>query len=124
MRKIFKVLGFLFTFIAPFVIVYLNHAVLKEGGIDVNTTGLLIIMVSVIGLIKFIEHKTTVLEIQDRHKMVRIIYSGFKKIGITVGLWWLLVTITANIDDLLVTLQLLTTTFSIGLLFNVIGNRK
>ena len=124
MRKTFKLLGFLFTFIAPFVIVYLNHAVLQEGGVDISTVGLLIIGVSIIGLIKYIEHKTTVLEIQDRNKMFRVIYSGGKKIAITVGLWWAMITITTNIDDLVLTLQLLTFTFTVGLGFNVLGNRK
>jgi hypothetical protein len=124
MRKTFKLLGFLFTFIAPFAIVYMNYAVLQEGGVDINTVGLLIIGVSIIGLIKYIEHKTTVLEIQDRNKMFRVIYSGGKKIAITVGLWWAMITITTNIDDLVLTLQLLTFTFTVGLGFNVLGNRK
>jgi hypothetical protein len=117
-------LGLLFTYISPFIIVYLNHAVLTEGGVDVDTVGLIIILATFIGIVRYIEHKVKVFEIQDKKKMFLIVWSGMKRIGLTIGVWWLLITIEANIDDLILTVQLLTTTFILGFIFTVLGNRN
>lgn len=124
MRKVFKVFGLLFTYISPFIIVYLNHAVLTEGGTDVDTIGLIIVLATFVGIVRFIEHKIKVFEIQDKNKMLLIVWSGFKRIALTVSVWWLLITIEANIDDLVLTIQLLTVTFIIGFIFTVLGNKK
>lgn len=124
MRRFFKVLGFMFNFFSPFVIVYLNHAVLVEGGTDVDSLGLIVILFAVIGLIRYIEHKIKVYEIQDKNKMFLVMWNGSKRIVFAIGLWWLMITIEANVDKLVLTLQLLTVTFILGLFFNVLGNRK
>lgn len=124
MRKTFKVLGFMFNFFSPFVIVYLNHAILVEGGTDVDSLGLIVILFAVIGLIRYIEHKIKVYEIQDKNKMFLVIWNGGKRIVFAIGLWWLMITIEANVDKLVLTLQLLAVTFIVGLFFNVLGNRK
>jgi len=123
MRKTFKVLGFMFNFFSPFVIVYLNHAVLVEGGTDVDSLGLIVILFAVIGLIRYIEHKIKVYEIQDKNKMFLVVWNGGKRIVFAIGLWWLMITIEANVDKLVLTLQLLTVTFILGLFFNILGNR-
>ena len=124
MKKVFKVFGFLFYYISPFVIVYLNHAVMVEGGIDVDVMGLLIVLIAVFGLYKWLEHKKNIREIQDKNKMFILCWNGFKRIGISVILYWLLITIDDNIAKLVLTAQLLTATFSIGFLFTVLGNIK
>ena len=124
MKKVFKVLGFLFYYISPFIIVYLNHAVLEDGGFNVDLTGLLIVLIAVFGLYKWLEHKKNIKEIQDKNKMFIIVWNGFKRIGVSVLLYWLLVTIDDNIAKLVLTMQLLTLTFIIGFLFTVLGERK
>jgi small-conductance mechanosensitive channel len=124
MKKVFKVLGFLFYYISPFIIVYLNHAVLEDGGFNVDLTGLLIVLIAVFGLYKWLEHKKNIKEIQDKSKMFIIMWNGFKRIGVSVLLYWLLVTIDDNIAKLVLTMQLLTLTFIIGFLFTVLGERK
>ena len=124
MRKFWKVLGFLFNFLSPFIIVYLNHAVMVDGGIDVDVMGLLIVLIALFGLYKYIEHKKNVNEIQDKNAMFRVVWSGGKRILFSVVLWWLLITIDDNIEKLVITVQLLTLTFILGFIFNILGNRK
>ncbi len=124
MRKFWKVLGFLFNFLSPFIIVYLNHAVMVDGGIDVDVMGLLIVLIALFGLYKYIEHKKNVNEIQDKNAMFRVVWSGGKRILFSVVLWWLLITIDDNIEKLVITVQLLTATFIMGFIFNVLGNKK
>jgi|LGVE01.1.fsa_nt_gb hypothetical protein len=123
-KRIFRILGLLFTYVSPFIIVYLNHAVLVSGGTDIDTIGLIIVLGTFVGIIRFIEHKIKVYEIQDKNKMFLVMWNGSKRIVFAIGLWWLMVTIEANVDKLVLTLQLLTVTFMIGLFFNVLGNRK
>ena len=124
MRNTFKIFGFLFYYISPFVIVYFNHAVLVDGSIDVDVTGLIIVLSAVIGLYKWFEHKKNIKEIQDKSKMFIIVWNGFKRIGISILLYWLLITIDDNIAKLVLTMKLLTATFIVGFIFTVLGNRK
>lgn len=124
MKKFFKVLGFLFYYASPFIIVYYNHAVLEDGGYNVDLVGLLIVLVAIFGVFKWLEHKKNIREIQDKSKMFIIIWNGFKRIGSSLLLYWLLCTINDNIAKLVLTIQLLTLTFVLGLIFTVLGNKK
>ena len=124
MKRFFKVLGFLFYYFSPFVIVYLNHAVLVDGGFDVDVLGLIIVLGAVFGVYKYIEKRKNLNEIQDRNKMFIICWVGFKRVLSMIGLYWLLVTVDDNIDKLVLTVQLMTASFVLGFIFNVLGNKK
>jgi len=124
MRTVWKILGFLFTFISPFAIVYLQYTVFTEEGMNIELKGVIVVLFSIFSLVKYLEHKKNVLEIQDKSPMFRVVYTGFKRIFITVGLYWIITMIDDNIADLVLTLQLLTATLIIGFLFNVLGNLK
>ena len=124
MKKLFKILGFLFNYVSLFVIVYLQYTVLVDGGTDIELKGVIIILGSLIGLVKFLEKKKNVLEIQDKSAMFRVVYVGVKRLFMCVGAYWLLMMIDENIADLVLTVQLFTASLILGLFFNVLGNRK
>lgn len=123
-RNIQKALGFFFYFPSLFIIVYLQYTVFVESGVDIEIKGLIILIVLVFSLWKWLEHKKNVKEIQDKNVMFRVIYTGFKKLAICVGLYFLLQLIDGNIDDLVLTTQLATASFTLGLFFTILGNRK
>lgn len=114
----------MFYYFSPFFIVYLNHAILVDGTLDVSVIGLIIMVGSIFGVYKFIEKKKNLSEIQDKSKMFIVCWIGIKRVLMTIILWWGLVTIRDNIDRLELTIQLLTVSFTLGFIFNVLGNRK
>lgn len=123
-RNIYKVLGFFFYFPSLFIIVYLQYTVFVESGVDIEIKGLIILIVLIYSLWKWLEHKKNVKEIQDKNVMFRVIYTGFKKLITCLGLYYLLKLIDGNIEDLVLTTQLATVSFSLGLFFTILGNRK
>jgi len=123
MKHIFRVLGFTFNYFSPFVIVYYNHARVVDGGLDVSVLGLMIVTGGVFGIFKFIEKKKRLSEIQDKNKLFIVVYSGIKKLLITFAIWWTLLTISDNIDALILTVKLFTLTFLVGFAFNLLGTK-
>ena len=79
---------------------------------------------AVFGVYKYIEKRKNLNEIQDRNKMFIICWVGFKRVLSMIGLYWLLVTVDDNIDKLVLTVQLMTASFVLGFIFNVLGNKK
>jgi len=123
MKITFKILGFIFNYLSPFVIVYYNHAVLVDGGVDVGILGMIIALGGVFGIYKYIEKRKRLSEIQDKNKMFITVYTGIKRLLITFALWWILITINSNIGDLILTVKLFTLTFVVGFIFNLLGTR-
>jgi len=123
MKHIFKVLGFIFNYFSPFVIVYFNHAVLVDGGVDYGILGMIIVIGGVFGIYKYVEKKKRLSEIQDKNKLFITVYNGIKRLLITFALWWILRTINNNIGDLILTVKLFTLTFIVGFVFNLLGTR-
>jgi len=124
MRNVYKVLSFFFYFVSPFIIGYLQYTVFISGGLDLEVKGMFILLFAFFFFVKYVEHKKSIAEIQDRHRLAIIIYSGIKRILMVIGMYWILITIDSNIDDLVLTMKLFTITFVIGLFFAILGNKK
>ncbi len=124
MKTVFKILGFMFYYFSPFVIVYFNHAVFADGGFDVDMLGLIIVLGSFFGLYKYIEKKRKLNEIQDKNKLFIIIWVGVKRLLTMLALYWVLVTVDDNIDKLVLTVQLMSISFVLGFIFSILGNKK
>jgi|LGVF01.2.fsa_nt_gb hypothetical protein len=124
MKKVFKVLGFLFNYVSLFIIVYLQYTVFVDSGTNVEVKGVIIVIGATIGIVKFLEKRKNVLEIQDKNVMFRVVYTGFKRLAMCIGAYWLLIVVDENIADLVLTVKLFTFSLLLGLLFNVLGNKK
>lgn len=124
MWKLFKVLGFIFNWLCPFGVVYINHVAYVSAGYDTDMLGLLMVVVLLISLLKWIDNKCKVWEIQDRHKMFRLNWSSFKKIVLIGLIAWGSYTIEDSLPKIQWTLVLITSCFVVGWFFSFIGNIK
>ena len=124
MKSVFKVLSFFFYFIIPFIIGYVQYTVINDGGLDLEVKGIFILLFAFFFAVKYVEHKKGVAEIQDRHRLAIIIYSGIKRITMVLGAYWIFDAIGDNIVDLKYTMMAFTVAFALGLFFAVLGNKK
>ena len=122
--NIFKILGFIFSWIAPFSVIYINHVYLADAGFDVDMFGLLFVIGLLFGLMKYINDKCKVWEIQNVHSMFRLNWNNGKKIIITVILTWGLYTIEDNLSKMQWTAVLISGCFIVGWLLSLLGNIK
>ena len=124
MYKLFKVLGFLIGWFAPFGVVYINHVALVEGGYDVDMFGLLIVLVIIVGFVKWVDKRVEVWDIQDKNKVFRLVWTNSKKIILAIGLTWVLYTIEDDIKKIQVTGLLITACLVVGFVFSLLGELK
>ena len=124
MRNVLKVLGFIFSWLAPFVVIYVNHIVLVDKTFDVDMFGLLLALALLIGLIKWIDNKCKVWEIQDRNKMFRHNWLSGKKIILASVLTWVLYTIEDDLGKMQWSGVLVTICFIIGWFLTMLSNIK
>ena len=124
MFRLFKVIGFIFSWIIPFGVIWLNHVVLEDKSWDVDLAGLVLLLALGIGLLKYIDKKVDVWEIQDRHKIFRINWSGGKRIVMAIGLTWLLLTMEDTLPKMQTSALIITLCFVVGFVFTLLGNLK
>ena len=124
MKKILLVLGFLFSWISPFIVIYLNHIVAVEATTEVDLFGLLLALAFIIGFIKWVDNKCKVWEIQDRYKLFRVNWSNGKKIIIAIGLTWILHTVEDDLPKIQWSAVLITISMCIGYVLTLLGNIK
>jgi hypothetical protein len=124
MFKLFKVIGFIFSWLLPFGVIWVNHIVLEDASWDVDMFGLVVVLIMAIGLIKYIDKKTEVWEIQDRNKIFRLSWGNGKKIVISIALTWLLFTIEDDLSKMQTSAIGITICLVIGFVFTLIGNLK
>ena len=127
-QNLWKSLAFILYFISPFIIVYFQYTVFT-GDENLGTTiiekkGLVIFLALVIFLMKYLEKKKNVKEIQDKSPMFRVVYTGFKRLGICIGIIWILQTISANTDQLITTMILFVIVFILGFICDILGAKK
>ena len=124
MKKLFIVLGFFFSWLAPFGVVFINHVVLVDKTWDVDMLGLLMVLALVIGLVKYIDGRVKVWDIQNKNKTFRIIWNNSKKILLMLCLTWVLYTIEDSIGKIQWSGVLISACFIIGFVFTLLGNLK
>jgi len=124
MYKLFKVLGFTFSWLAPFGVIFVNHVVLVDASWDVDMFGLLLVIILVIGLVKYIDGRVRVWDIQDTKKIFRIVWNNTKKILIAIMLTWMLYTIEDSIGKIQWSGVLISACFIVGFIFTLLGNLK
>lgn len=120
--KLFKVLGFMFTWFAPFIVVYINHVSNVEGGFEVDMFGMLFIALIVILLIRYIDKRVDVWDIQNRHKVFILNWKSLKKIAMTAMFAGVFYLIEDDIPKIQWTLVLVTGCFTIGWVLALLGS--
>jgi len=124
MSRLFKILGFLFSWIAPFGVIYVNHIVLEDASWNVTVSGLMIVFLLGIALVKRIDKECEVWKINKENKIFRLNWSNGKKILIMVSVTWFLYTIEASFDKIQLSALLISISFVIGYVFSLLGNLK
>jgi hypothetical protein len=122
--KLFKVIGFIISWLAPFGVIFINHVILEETQYDVDMFGLILVLALVIGIIKYIDGRVTVWDIQDKNKTFRIIWNNSKKILLAIGLTWILFTVENSMDKIQLSGILISICFIVGFVFTLLGNIK
>jgi|LGVF01.2.fsa_nt_gb hypothetical protein len=123
MGKFLKVLGFIASFLAPFVVVYVNHVVVVDG-YDVDMFGILLVLGLIVGLVKWVDKKVDLMEIHNTSKVFVLCWKQGKKILVAVLLTWMLFTVEDNLPKLKVTSVLITLCFIGGFVLTLLGNIK
>lgn len=121
MWKLFKFLGFVIGWIAPFGVIYVNHVVLVESGYDVDMFGLFLVLIIAIAFLKFVDKKVEVWEIQDKHKVFILNWKSGKKILIAIFLTWILYTIEDDMVKIQWSGVLISGCFVIGWFLSLTG---
>lgn len=119
-----KILGFIFSWIAPFGVIYVNHVILEETQYNVDMIGLLIIVALVIGFIKYIDGRVEKWDYRNEHKIFRLNWNNGKKVFMLGILVWSLFTIEDNLTKLQWSSILILISFILGWLFTLLGNLK
>ena len=122
--KILKVLGFVFSWLAPFAVVYVNHVVLVDSSFDVDMFGLVIILGLAVGLIRYIDGRVEKWDIRNEHKIFRINWNNGKKIAMAIAMTLLLYTIEDDLSKIQWSGVLISASFLLGWLFTLLGNLK
>lgn len=122
--KFFKVLGFICSWLLPFVVVYVNHVVLVDSSFDVDMFGLIILLGLVIGLVRYIDGRVEKWDIRNEHKIFRINWGNGKKIIMAVAVTWILYTIEDDLTKIQWSGVLITLSFVLGWAFTLLGNIK
>jgi|LGOV01.1.fsa_nt_gb hypothetical protein len=120
----FKILGAIFSWLAPFAVVYVNHVVLEDSSFNVDMFGLLIILGLAIGLVRYINGRVEKWDIRNEHRIFRINWNNGKKILMAVALTWVLYTIEDSMDKIQWSGVLISASFILGWVFTLLGNLK
>jgi len=121
---IWRVLGFVFSWVAPFVVIYLNHIVLTPTTYEVDMFGLLIVLIMLVSFVKWIDNKVKIWKIQDKHKVFILNWEQGKKILLMFTLTWILFTIDKSLPKMQWSALIISFCFVIGYLFTLLGTRK
>jgi hypothetical protein len=122
MSKIFKFIGFLFSWVGIFAIIYINHIVLVETTKEIDIFGLLIGLGAILGFVKMVDERIKVWDIQNRNKIFRISWTNGKKILLGICITWVLYTVEDDLPQLQWTATLICASLIIGYIFTLIGN--
>ena len=121
---LFRILGFIFSWLVPFGIVYINHVAFNEGGWDTDMFGLLLVMALAIGLIRYIDGRVKTWDIQNRNKIFIHNWTNLKKIVIIVFLTWVLYTIEDDLSKMQLSGLMVTCSFILGWFLTLLGLYK
>ena len=122
MKKLLRFLSFVVTWVFSFVIVYLQHIAVVDGGREADMFGLLVFIALVLGFIRWIENKIKLWEIHKEHKIFILNWRAGKRILLIGILTWVLFTIEDDLPKMQVTALLITFCFIIGWVLNFLGN--
>jgi len=120
MRSLFKTLGFIVGWIAPFAVVYIQHVVVVDG-YDVDMFGILLILALVIGFIKWVDNKISLWEIHKEKKIFILSWKHGKKIIMVLSITWVLFTIEDSLPKLQWTAVLISLCFIVGFVLTLLG---
>ena len=119
MFRLLKLLSFMVGWLGAFLVVYLNHVVLVDGGYDIDLFGIIIIAFSVLMVLKRFDKTVDLWRIHKTNRKITIIYDNLKKIIIVVFLTWALYTIEDDIVKLQWSGVLISTCFIVGMLLSL-----
>lgn len=123
MSRLFKTLGFIVGWIAPFVVIYINHVVVVDG-YDVDMFGIILVLALIVGLVKWVDKKVELMEIHNTSKVFVLCWKQGKKILVALLLTWMLFTVEDNLPKLQLTGTLITLCFIGGFVLTLLGNIK
>jgi hypothetical protein len=124
MFRLLKFIGFLFSWIVPFGVVYVNHIVLVESTKEVDMFGLIVGVALIVGLVRYIDDRVEKMDIRNERRVMIITWKNAKKITMALVLTWLLFTVENNLPRLKITAILICASFIIGYVFTLLGNLK
>lgn len=120
----FKFLAFVFNWIVPFAVVYVNHVVFTETKVDVDMFGLLIVLAIIFAGIRRIDKKIELWEIHKEHKVFILNWRSGKKVLMIAILTWVLFTVEDNLGKMQLTSILILSSMVIGWVFAILSKKK
>jgi hypothetical protein len=122
MKTLLKIFGFIFSWLSPFGVIFVNHVILEETQYNVDMFGLLLVLILIIALVKYIDGRVKVWDIRNEHKVFRLNWNNGKKILLTGLLTWSLYTIEDSMAKIQWSGVLITTSFAIGWFLTLLSN--
>ena len=119
MFRLLKFLSLIVGWFGSFVVVYLNHVILIDGGYDIDLFGIIIIAFSVLMVLRRFNKTVDLWRIHKTNRKITIIYDSLKKILIAVFITWALYTIEDDIVKLQWTGVLISACFIGGMILSL-----
>ena len=120
----FKILAGIVTWGGSLIVVYMQHVAFVEGSKKSDMFGVLIIIVVIFNIVRVIEKRITVWDIQDKHKVFILNWKNGKRILIVTLLTWVLFTVENNLIKIQNTSLMILACFIIGWILSLIGSLR
>ena len=121
MFRLLKFIAFSISWFGSFMIVYLNHVVLVDGGYNIDLFGIIIIAFTVLMLLKKFDKTVDLWRIHKTNRAITIIYDNSKKIILATFFTWILFTIEDDILKLQWSGVLISSCFIVGMLVSLLA---
>ena len=102
----------------------MQHVAFVEGSKKSDMFGVLIIIVVIFNIVRVIEKRITVWDIQDKHKVFILNWKNGKRILIVTLLTWVLFTVENNLIKIQNTSLMILACFIIGWILSLIGSLR
>jgi hypothetical protein len=124
MFRLFKFIGFIFSWVIPFVIIFYLHINTVGEQWDIDMLGLLFLIAGALYGMKAMDKQCDVWKIQNRYVLLRHNWSNGKKVLLIGGLTWCLFTVGDTLENIKWTALFITVSFVTGWFFGFLGNIK
>lgn len=121
MWRLIKFLGILVSWVLPIAVLYYNHVVDVGATQELDMFGLIFILVIVLSIVKAVDKRISVWDIQRRNKLFIMCWQNAKKILTAVFFTWILVSIEDDLPKMQLTAGIITGCFIVGFLLSLLG---